>query len=1171
MKITSARLFLTAAIIVLFSGYLFAVSPTDEVIQRLKDEGRFDEFVQSMTDARARGVDSPGSTGITSAKGALSPQAPFRVLVILIDFNSMPYTAGWTAGTTDDFDSLLFSDGINPTGSMKEYYLENSYGSFVMQGDVAGWYRAAENHDYYTNFCDGSRGMGPYPNNAQRLVEEAVDAADPYVDFSLYDNDGNGYVDGIFVVHSGSGYEESGNTCQIHSHKWSISPRLRDGVYIQTYSIEPEESTGSQGLIPIGVFCHEFGHVLGLPDLYDTDYSSSGAGRWALMASGSYNGGSRKPSQFIAWSKMKLGWLNPVTPTANRIDAEIPAVEWNPVAYRLWRHGNIGSEYFIVENRQQVGFDEFIPGSGLLIWHIDDNVYGNSNEWHPQVFLEQADGRFHLQYGNGSGNAGDAYPGEGVPYFDDKTTPNSRDYASQATEAAVWDISPSDSVMTANLDVFWSRPYLYLTSYAFDDAAGGNGNGFLEQGETIEITITVSNDWKAVTSAEVTMTVDAAALTIVDGSVSLGMIGTNSSASNTGDPLMFSIPADYDARIDSFFFEIVTDGGEYTALLAVEQNVGKPSILLVDNDNGAEYEQYYSSPMHSVRVPYDVWDVSQSGTPGGGLLGEYPVIIWFVGDYRAGPLDGTATVSLQSYLDGGGNLFLSGQGIAEQLSAENPDFLNDYLKSTYLSSDLMPVLRVHESSPNFAGITGDISLQGSPGASNLTHPDRLAAVNGGSSELIYAVSTDLAAVSYVGAYRMMFFGFPMESIVSESSRFVERDTIFNRVLAFLNIDLTQGYPDVVATNVGPGDPTHLIEHTPQISWSYYDAGGAPQDSFQLQIGTDMDWAVAEAWDYGPNGGADTQVIYAGQPLIDGTTYYLRARVFNGTQWSNWQLDEFHMNSTPSAPSGLTPAGLAGVQSVNPGLQHQNADDFENDELTYGYQVYADSLLTDLIAQADGQLQGSGSSEWIVSAQLEEDSVYHWRVRAFDNYEYGSWSEAASFWVNADNQSPAAFELMAPSDGAFLTDLRPEFVWSSSGDPDRFDILHYSFVWSTDSNFASADTSAGLTDTVHTPSDSLPFGAVHYWMALAYDEFGGLAQSDKVFMYATWMPGDANGDSDVNVGDAVFVINFIFKGGAAPDPIRVGDTNQDCDVNVGDAVYLINYIFKTGPPPLIGCE
>jgi len=127
---------LTTLLIIFFSLPLLAVPPTEEVIQRLKDEGSFDQFMQNMAEARAKGVNSGlADDGKGIAHFDKSATQNFRVLVILVDFPNKRSTAGWVASTPPMFDSLLFSDGLNPTGSMTEFYYENSYGNFTLQGD----------------------------------------------------------------------------------------------------------------------------------------------------------------------------------------------------------------------------------------------------------------------------------------------------------------------------------------------------------------------------------------------------------------------------------------------------------------------------------------------------------------------------------------------------------------------------------------------------------------------------------------------------------------------------------------------------------------------------------------------------------------------------------------------------------------------------------------------------------------------------------------------------------------------------------------------------------------------------------------------------------------------------------------------------------------------------
>jgi hypothetical protein len=302
--------------------------------------------------------------------------------------------------------------------------------------------------------------------------------------------------------------------------------------------------------------------------------------------------------------------------------------------------------------------------------------------------------------------------------------------------------------------------------------------------------------------------------------------------------------------------------------------------------------------------------------------------------------------------------------------------------------------------------------------------------------------------------------------------------------------------------------------------------------------------------------------------LDGQTYFFRIRVFNGIQWSTWRSDYFRMNSTPSVPVSLIPSQLAGMGSATPALQSQLASDPEVDVLTYSYEVSDDSLMSNIVASASGQPPASGYTSWTVSPPLSDEGIYYWRIRAFDGFEYGAWSSPASFWVNSINQLPAAFALMLPAHGSQVTVAHPTFNWGHSSDADRFDSVTYTFYLSADSLFGTADSAVALPDTEYVYGGNLAVGS-NFWRVAAVDKFGGRTYA-TVFRFQTGLPGDASGDGFVNVGDVVYLVNYIFKSGPAPNPLASGDANGTCDVNVGDAVYLINYIFKSGPVPVPGC-
>src|SRR4030067_456202 len=193
---------------------------------------------------------------------------------------------------------------------------------------------------------------------------------------------------------------------------------------------------------PFGVVAHEFGHYLGLPDLYDTDSSSLGVGEWDVMGSGSWNGNPRgtSPSHFSAWSKEKLGWLTPIEGTVPLLTPQIPpgqntppqqtpAVENPSRAYRLTvKTASGGDEYFLVENRQRTGYDAALPGDGLLIWHIDDSVPNNDNEAHRLVDLEERD----AANGDTPDDPGDPWASDAIGFGPD-TIPNSDGYGKVRT------------------------------------------------------------------------------------------------------------------------------------------------------------------------------------------------------------------------------------------------------------------------------------------------------------------------------------------------------------------------------------------------------------------------------------------------------------------------------------------------------------------------------------------------------------------------------------------------------------------------------------------------------------------------------------------------------------------------------------------------------------------
>ncbi|MFK8104149.1 MAG: M6 family metalloprotease domain-containing protein [Saprospiraceae bacterium] len=351
-----------------------------------------------------------------------------KALLLLVDYPDQTSTFN-----NSNFDDLTNQVGYNvngQNGSFRDYYKDISYDALVINTDVEGWYMANNNRSTYGDDNNDYGGVD--------VVREAVDAAEAAgVDFSQYDGDGDGAVDVVMVIHSGRGAEESGNGDDIWSHRWVLAANNKqvnyDGVLINDYIIQAETYGSSNAITNIGVLCHEFGHALGLPDLYDTDGSSEGIGRWCLMAGGTWNNAGKTPAQMSAWCKKELGWTPPTLLTGSGSITDMDHNDNNAIMYRM--NTPNPQEYFLIENRQQVGWDAYLPGEGLAIWHIDENITNgggngiNTDDTHYGVHLEQADAMLNLNNGDNRGDQGDLFPGSsGQTVFNNDSSPNAKNY-----------------------------------------------------------------------------------------------------------------------------------------------------------------------------------------------------------------------------------------------------------------------------------------------------------------------------------------------------------------------------------------------------------------------------------------------------------------------------------------------------------------------------------------------------------------------------------------------------------------------------------------------------------------------------------------------------------------------------------------------------------------------
>ena len=327
-----------------------------------------------------------------------------RGLLILVDFSDVTFDE---TNTIQAFDSL--ANGENYTyngasGSCQAYFKDQSNGQYVPHFDVVGPVVLPQSMAYYgANKSDG---------NDQYVVDFVIDAcqgADKLgVDFAEYDNDNDGMVDFVYIIYAGYAESEGGGAATIWPHNWDLISALYfgytnqteyfatsetnynlpkiDGKLLNTYACSNEMRKANNARSGIGTICHEFSHVLGLPDYYlTTDYSTvlerETPGAWSLMGYGNYLNNGNTPPNYSVYDKYYLGWLEPEA-LAQTKQLEIPAD--GTTTFMLARNEKHVAEgayrtdtVYYIENRQQEGWDAYLPGHGMLIWR----VIFNENDW----------------------------------------------------------------------------------------------------------------------------------------------------------------------------------------------------------------------------------------------------------------------------------------------------------------------------------------------------------------------------------------------------------------------------------------------------------------------------------------------------------------------------------------------------------------------------------------------------------------------------------------------------------------------------------------------------------------------------------------------------------------------------------------------------------------------
>ena len=352
----------------------------------------------------------------------------FRGLIILINYSNKRFTMPDANSFYDDMVNthdftgyVLNNRRVNMTGSVRDYYYDNSNQQFDPVFDVVG--------PVDVNY------PATYPQSTSRadvVFHAALVAADSLINFSDYDSDGDGYVDMVFFLVAGYAANYSGNN---EGYLWPHMYYLyneppRDGVNFGLYA-SSTEMAGWEGYYAdvngIGTFCHEFSHVLGLPDLYDTDYSGSGGeslnpGNWSIMAGGSGSNFGRNPVGYSLYERYALGFAKPTLINEGGTYEMQPLDESNE-GYRL--NTPIENEFFLIENRQAGKWDRYLPGHGMLVVRVDST--DERIWWMNEVNCNPNHMYYHLLRANyvGEDSGYDPFPGEaGVTRIANFTSPS---------------------------------------------------------------------------------------------------------------------------------------------------------------------------------------------------------------------------------------------------------------------------------------------------------------------------------------------------------------------------------------------------------------------------------------------------------------------------------------------------------------------------------------------------------------------------------------------------------------------------------------------------------------------------------------------------------------------------------------------------------------------------
>ena len=547
-----------------------------------------------------------------------------NILVVLAEFPQegiAPAVSASNKSTPYYYYRMFFSDDPNDGFvSLAEYYKINSNGRLVISGQVTSkWLTMPHSSAFYTNGSSGLNFSG-YPRSAQKLAEDAMSAAagDFGGKLGYFDNDGpdgvaqsgddDGYIDAVVVVHAGQPGE-------------IVSPPASDDLFwsheagIATFSDCPLQSgpdclpgmpvgdrrgflyvmVGEYNDFPgdhaVGTYCHEFGHTLGLPDLYDP--TGAGLGFFSLMGLGNYlpyETGKvlgQRPGCLDAWSRQYLGFDEPKVATSGGPVTLTPVTRGGG-SLRVWKNGEPGTEYFLLEDRKQEGPDEFLPGDGLVVYHVDDTQTDNlGGPGTYRVSVVQADGLKQLESGANFGDDADTFPGSGLKRtITEATNPSTRDLSNADTGIRITGITGGSVDLSDDVSLDLAISQGAALRVVDVTITGGDADGHADAGETVSLDVHLRNGGLTSGSVVYGLSTPSADATVNTGAanglpIAAGAVGQNQTPFNVtfGNP--GTLPRDVT-------FNLSWNDGTASGIESFLVTIGMGSGLADDFESGAD-------------------------------------------------------------------------------------------------------------------------------------------------------------------------------------------------------------------------------------------------------------------------------------------------------------------------------------------------------------------------------------------------------------------------------------------------------------------------------------------------------------------------------------------------------------------------------------------------------